>query len=152
MEDFELMIQEVKAGTFQPNLYSLSKLIALEAYVREQYDRAKVVASSWTEIYDKLSLQVVPERMQEEGVTNMKIENVGRVELRADMWVTTRNTDALQQWLIERDMGDIIKPTVNGSTLKAFLREQMKKGQDIPDEEIVSIVPYIRAVIVGRSS
>lgn len=152
-QEMELMATQVEQGDFDPDTLTLAELIRLESYVRGEWDDLKAQAARYNRIYDKLSLNIVPERMQDEGVTNMKIDGIGRVELRPDMWISTKNAEALKEWLIERGLEDIIVPSVNGSTLKALIKEQMKKaGGEIPDPEVVSVEPYLRAVIVGRSS
>ena len=41
----------------------------------------------------------------------------------------------------DNGFGDLIKDFVHSSTLKAFLKEQFREGEDLP-EEIFSFLPY----------
>lgn len=100
-------------------------------------------------IYDYLSIEVIPDRMDEEDVTSMKITGVGRLQTRGDIRCTVpaKNKEALQQWLIDHNHGSMIAPTVNASSLKAFVREMMKEGKEYP-EDLLKIHLYSRASVV----
>ena len=128
--------------------FTLNDLIRAQHYARQEHDKYKKISSDWEKLYDLLSIHVVPARMEEEGEEGKKLKDVGRVELRSNMWTSTKDAAALRRWLEEHDLGDIVVPSVNGSTLKALLKEMIERGQDIPDESIVEITPYTRAVIV----
>jgi hypothetical protein len=142
------ILTAIKDGKFDPELYTLTDLIKFQHYVRTEYDAAKEAAAVWEKMYDKVSIQIVPKKMEDEETTGAKIVGVGRVELRADMWTQTLNPQALQEWLKEHDLEALIVPSVNGSTLKSFIKEQNKAGNEVPGPEIIKITPYIRAVIV----
>jgi len=131
--------------------YSLADLVKAQAHAREQYEAYKAMAGHWNALYDVLSLTLVPTKMEEEEVESTKISGVGRINLRADMWTKTQDSQKLAMWFHENGLDDIPQETVNGSTLKAFIKEQMgkKDGLLIP-EEIVSITPYTRAVITKQ--
>lgn len=149
MATVEEVLSEVQAGSDADFTgFSIADLVRAEHYARLEYEKYKDIASNWNKIYDFLSINVVPAKMEEEGVEATKIEGVGRVNLRSDMWTTTQNSEALAEWLRENDLGDLLKEQVNGSTLKAFIKEQMKMrdGLTVP-EELVKITPYTRAVI-----
>ena len=151
--DYEKAVLELELDAFDPSKFTLSELVGLEAQVRGEWEGLKRDAAVLNKIYDKLSLEIVPERMEDEGVTNMAIDGVGRVELRADMFVSTQNANALVQWMADNGFEDISTTSVNGSTLKALIKEQMKKKDGlVPPAEIVKVTPYLRAVVVGRSS
>jgi hypothetical protein len=132
-----------------PKELSLVTLIRLQNFARASKDAAEEVATAWGKIYDYISIRVTPERMTDDGITNIKVDQIGRVELRPDIWTQTLDPVKLKGWLEEQGMGDIIVPSVNGSTLKALIREQMKKdGGSVPPADVVQVTPYTRAVIV----
>jgi len=126
---------------------NLSSAVKFLHSLRYQLDSAEETASILRKKYDWMSINYIPVRMETEGVESLKVDGVGRINIRADMWTQTLNTAALQSWLLEHDLEDLIVPSVNGSTFKAFLKEQLKKGNEIPDDTIVKITPYSRAVI-----
>jgi hypothetical protein len=84
--------------------------------------------------YKFLSESVLPEVMDEQGIQTMKIEGVGRLQLASDIQcnVLAANRDSLKEWLVENGHASMVSETVNVSTLKAFIREQMKAEAGMP--------------------
>lgn len=147
--NFKDLVEDLMQKRIDPQELSLVTLIRLEHFARTNKDVAEEVAAGWSKVYDHISTKVVPDRMADEGITNIKVEGIGRVELRPDIWTQTKDPVRLKAWLEEQGLGDIVVPTVNGSTLKALIREQMRKEDgSVPGEDIVSVTPYTRAVIV----
>jgi hypothetical protein len=97
--------------------------------------------------YDVLRLELIPTKMEETGVENIKVEGVGQITLTGDMYVRTLNKGDLAHWLELNNLADLIQPTVNASTLKATIKGRMKKGLPLPDEEVVKVTPFTRASI-----
>lgn len=95
--------------------------------------------------YDRLRLEAIPSAMAEEDITSLK-GSWGRCTLTSDLYVSCPNKAGLHQWLIETDNKDLIVPTVNAQTLKAFIKEQLNNGVELP-EELLKITPFSRAVI-----
>jgi len=148
MNDDKTISPEDDLESLNLSNWSLVDLIKMEAEARRQSDALKKEASGWEKIYDFLSIRVIPTRMEDEGTESLKVTGVGRVNLRGDMWTKTVDPHGLQSWLREHQMEDLIVPAVNGSTLKAFIKEQSKlrDGLQIPTE-LVEVTPYTRAVI-----
>lgn len=96
--------------------------------------------------YDVIRMETIPEKMDEDGVENMRVEGIGRVSLTADMFVATTNKQGLFQWFREQHLGDMIQDTVNASTLKAFVKRRMKEGKDVPSDYL-RVTPFTRASI-----
>jgi hypothetical protein len=115
---------------------------------RGELDDAKKVVARLQKEHDDLTINVIPEIMAEEDISTATIEGVGRVSLRDDMRcnVLSANTEALQAWLASNGHESLIKTTINASTLKAFIKEQIREGNDYP-EDLVNVHPYTRAVI-----
>lgn len=97
--------------------------------------------------YDALRLDLIPAKMEEDGIEGLKVEGVGRVSLTGDMYVRVQNKLELYTWLKEMKLGDLIQPTVNSSTLKASIKKRIKDGKEIPSEEILKVTPFTRASI-----
>lgn len=98
--------------------------------------------------YDYLRLSLVPTKMDETGVPNIRIEGVGRVSLTGDMYVSipADSREEAYQYLMDTGHGDIIKPGINPSTLKATIKAMMKKGEEIPEDKF-KVTPFTRASI-----
>lgn len=96
--------------------------------------------------YDVLRFEKVPERMELDGVENVRYDGIGRVSITADLRVSVKDKDGLFGWLKKRKLGDVIKPTVNASTLTAMIKGLIKKGGELPDE-FVKLTPITRASI-----
>lgn len=100
---------------------------------------------------DFLRLTKIPSKMEEDGIENLRIEGVGRVQLTSDIYagIQSGHQEEAFQWLSDTGRGDLIKDTVNASSLKATLKEAMRKGEEIP-EDIFRISPFTRASITKK--
>lgn len=104
------------------------------------------------ELYNLLRFNVVPSFMEDEEITKISVEDVGRVNVLDDLRLSVKDRKALNDWLIENDLEDMITSTVNAQTLTAFFRNRVKEGklQDgtgLPKAEIVEMTPFVRAQI-----
>ena len=124
-------------------------IVIAQAEARAAKEETKSVASRAAAFYDLISIFVLPEAMEDQGIEGLKVADIGRVNLRPDMWCSTKKEmgPELMQWLRDNDHEDLIKDNVNPSTLKAFVKEQKLKGNPIPGDDILSVLPYTRAVI-----
>ena len=114
----------------------------LRAIKDDLEDRLKTVNAT----YDLLRIELIPAAMENEGVERVTYEGIGRVNLTGDLYVQVQNKPGLMDWLSDEGMGDLIQPTVNSSTLKAFIKRRIAAGQEIP-EEFVKVSPFTRASI-----
>ncbi len=97
--------------------------------------------------YDVLRLEKVPERAELDGVESAKFEGIGRLSFRHDLFLQTKNPSELNLWLRGHKLGDLIKQTVNSSTLKAFIKNRIKDGKELPPAELVKVTPVTMATI-----
>lgn len=95
--------------------------------------------------YDRLRLEAIPSAFAEEDITSVT-GGFGRCTLTSDLYVSAPNKQALHEWLESSGNGDLIQPTVNAQTLKAFVKEQMKAETELPDG-LLKVTPFSRAVI-----
>ena len=119
--------------------------------LRQKMDYHKAEESRVRKFFDALSTQVIPEKLAEDGMQGIKLaDGAGRIELRPNAYCSIKagQGQALQNWLNENEFGDIIKETVNASTLKSFVKTQIENGELTPPESIVNYQPYVRATIV----
>jgi len=98
--------------------------------------------NKWTSIRD------VKLKMEELGIDSAFITDVGKLSMRTDAYCSVLKKDKieLQNWLKDNGHGDLITDTINASTLKAFMKEQIIEGNAVPDT-IVSFDPYTYVAI-----
>jgi hypothetical protein len=97
---------------------------------------------------DDLRLKQIPEMMDQLEVKNATFQGIGRVQLAADLYCSTKagKKDEAMQWLRDMEMDGMISETYNASSMKALVRRLMVDGTDIP--ECLDVTPFIRASIV----
>ena len=123
----------------------LTELIDEMDRVRAQMDAIDEVWKPLQKRYDELRLGEIPAEMAAEDVTSIK-GGFGRCTLQSDLHVSAPDKYRLHTWLEQNGNGDLIIPTVNAQTLKAFCKEQMREGHDLP-ATVLNITPFSRAVI-----
>lgn len=126
---------------------SLNKLIARMKELGEQLDDLEDQRKPIQKEYEQLRLELIPSAMAEEDITSIK-GGFGRCTLTSDLYVTVQEgqKQALHSYLEESGHEAMIQPTVNAQTLKAWCKEQMKAGVELP-ENILKVTPFSRAVI-----
>ena len=117
--------------------------------LRDELDDAAKVKTGIQKIYDFLTISIVPERMDDEGIETMKVEGVGRLQASSDIRCSclAKNREALYIWLETNGHEAMVSNTVNSSSLKAFVKAQMKDGGDYP-VDLLNVEPYSRATVV----
>jgi hypothetical protein len=113
---------------------------------KAMYDDLKSQSGEAYAEYDYLRLTLVPAVMEEMGITSTNVKGVGRLTVTADLRasIPAAHKEAAYQWLRDNGHADIIAETVNSSTFKAFCKEQIKDGEELPDD-IFKIDPFDRA-------
>jgi len=141
------MIVDVDADAYES--MTISQLAAEIKRLKENVDDFSAVKAEWQKAYDYLTISVVPERMDEEDIGTMKVNDVGRLQVASDIRcsVPAANKEALQEWLEENGHESMIASTVNSSTLKAFVKEMMKEKKPYP-KDLLKVEPYSRATVV----
>ncbi|CAB4120829.1 hypothetical protein UFOVP2_7 [uncultured Caudovirales phage] len=117
--------------------------------LQETKDTLEEQLSGVNKSLDELRLKKIPELMESLGVKNATFEGLGRVQLAADLYASTREGQktAAMQWLRDCGYEGMISETYNASSLKALFRRQLAEGADIPDD-IFNVAPFVRASIV----
>lgn len=90
---------------------------------------------------------LLPQKMDEQGIQNVKIDGVGRISLRGEVYasILAENRELAYDWLRNTGRAALITNTVNPSTLKAAAREWIKNGEEIP--EFIKITPATVATL-----
>lgn len=132
--------------------YDNMKVFQLATHLRalkNLKDEIKALHTAVQDEYEFLSVNILPERMDDEGIETLKIKDVGRLQSASDIRcnVPAANREALQEWLIEAGFESMVRPDVNSSTLKAFVKECMANGNPYP-QELIKVTPFTRASVV----
>lgn len=115
--------------------------------LRDKHSSIKEQAAEvWSEV-DYLRMTAIPEMMEEMGIDTVKLTDIGRISTTVQASCSTVNKDALINWLVEHEFGEIVSETVNSSTLKSFVMNQIRDGKEIPDDTIIKFSPYTVATI-----
>lgn len=101
--------------------------------------------------FDYLRLVLVPNKMDEDGVSNLTLDGIGRVGLTADAYVSIKSgmKGEAYRWLEDTGRGSLITPSVNSSSLKAAVKAALVKGEEIP-ESLFNVTPFTRASITRK--
>lgn len=131
--------------------YAKSKIHHLGAALnklRSQHAEIKSEAAKiWAEV-DYLRLTKIPDMLDEMEISSVKIKGVGTLGTRMESSCSTKNKDALIEWLRSNSFDSLISTdTVNSGTLKAFINNQIREGEPIPSSDIVKFTTFEMAVI-----
>jgi|TARA_R100000789_G_scaffold1692_2_gene5114 hypothetical protein len=130
------------------NLPALAKeMVRLKA----ELDEATAVKTALQKEFDYLRIRLVPDKMIDFGTTSMNIKGIGRLTISGDMWAGVQKgmTLKMHSWLREHGAEDLIKDSVNPSTMKAFIKEQHAAGVNLP-LELFRIDAFTRASVTKK--
>jgi len=155
IEDFEVdnksIIEQARIDILKKHKNSSVRELAAE------FKRLKAMKEETEELlkringaYGMLACEFIPEAMEREGLQSpVKFDGIGRISLTADLFVSVipGRKEGLFEWLEMNNLGSLVQPTLNASTLKAFVKGRLMNGGDVP-EGFVNITPVTRASIL----
>lgn len=117
--------------------------------LQEEKNALEADLSAVNKELDLIRTKKIPELMESMELRNVTIEGIGRVQLAADIYASTREgkKDAAMQWLRDLGYDNMIQETYNSSSLKALLRRMLAEGVDVPDD-IFNVTPFTRASVI----
>lgn len=130
------------------DLNTLRALCAEMQAIQTQKDELDERSKDLTKALDDLRLKQIPEMMDALECKNATFPGIGRVQLAADLYCSTKagQKDAAMQWLRDLEMDGMISETYNASSMKALVRRLIEAGTEVP--EFMNVTPFIRASIV----
>lgn len=142
---FEQSKAEARAFCVGKSLIDLVTLMQEYANEKTEAEEALKIANAW---YDVIRFEAIPEKMDGDGITSVRYEGIGRVGLTGDMLVSVKGgaKEALYAWLKDNGLGDLVQPSINSSTLKAFVKRRIKDAKPYP-EGFLNVTPITRASI-----
>lgn len=153
-----LELVESLTGEFtRDKIESLGGRMQITDYVRLQdllnrhIDSLSSSKSSLQKTYDWIREGKLPELMEASELETLGVENVGRVHLQSDMRVSIKSDNKADayEWLGDNGHGGLVTQTINASSLKAFAKGEMKKGNELPPD-LFNINLFTRAVITRK--
>lgn len=129
----------------------MTSIVQLATEYRALKDEKEEIESVLKTINIRLEIiakQELPAAMDDEGVSNITVEGVGKVYLRGEVYVSilADNREAAYQWLRDTGRGSLIQDTVNASSLKAAAKQWLKDGDSIP-EDLIRVTAITIAII-----
>lgn len=119
------------------NLTTQSPYAELAAFLRDQkaeIGRLEAQTKALKADLEDVQKNILPAKLEADGMKNVTVEGIGRLsnnpQFRAS--VKAKHKMDMQNWLRENGFGDMIQATLNSSTLKAWVKEQMEEGNEIP--------------------
>ena len=145
--DLQKLIRDESHTDF--NAQTVQELAFLLNDFRILYEEADNFKKLLGRLYDDIRVKHLPEKMDDDGISSIKIDELGTVILTDDLRVKVMDKQEQFDWLESTQNGDMIQSTVNASSLKALLRRLMKAGEEVPGD-IFEISPFTRASIRKR--
>jgi hypothetical protein len=133
------------------SMYSGHDTLALIRVMNEYRRRKEEQEEKLKQInahYDFLRYIMIPQRFDDEGIKNLSVDGVGRINLSSGVYVSIPQEKRPEAYEYLRDTGhgDVISTTINAQTLAATVKSMIAKGEEIPDELFV-VTPWTRAAI-----
>ena len=127
-------------------------LVDLARILKNLSDSHAALKSDAAELYkeiEAISIGIIPEMMADQEITTMNIEGVGRLQTRADAWVTILKADKpeFMQWCIDSGNAPLVTEHIHPATLKAFIKGRVAEGKEYP-QHLVKYEAYEKAMVV----
>jgi len=135
-------------GLSSVELASMMSVLAEE--ISSLNDKKRVLQAD----YDAIRKHALPDAMDAEGISNMSVVGIGRINLRSDLYATipAANKPAAFDWLRGTGHGGVVKEEVHTGTLKALLKSLIREGKELPPEDLIRVTPYSMAVLTRSNS
>ena len=142
---FEIAKNEARDGLKGKPLRELAEIMVGYRQNKDDLEAQLKVVNAY---FDVLRFELIPERMESDGVDRIVYDGIGRLQTTGDALVAVKSgqKDAFHAWLKENKLGDLIQSTVNASTLKAFIKGRIKGGLTYPTD-CLNVTPITRASI-----
>lgn len=123
----------------KPVIGGIPKLTASQAaslfvQIRGMTDLIENVTKPLGELRERLKVEIVPARFEDEDTTSLTLDSGHRVTVAQKLNVSMRDKDKGKEWLRNNGLDALIVETVNSQTLTAAARQRMEEGLDMPDD------------------
>lgn len=111
----------------------------LATFIRDQKIEIKAAENTLKALKADLQMvqeEVLPQKMEADELTSLNVDGIGRLtvapQFRAS--VKAEHKMAMQEWLKENGFIELVQETINSSTLKAWVKEQLEEGNEVPTD------------------
>ncbi len=154
MLDPRSLIDEEEGRAVEPE--KAAEVMRLAQTFAELADKMSVLNAELKDVradHDRIRKDELPDAMHEAGMVartgkgSFTLSDGRKVFLTTDMHVSLPAAEraAFHEWLEGNGHSDLIVPHIHPSTLKAFCKEQLSEGNDLP--EGLNTHPYLKAVL-----
>lgn len=121
------------------NLTTDSTYLELALFLNDTKDQIRGLESQLKALkadMEDVQINVLPTKMQADGMSNVTIAGVGRLSNNPQFRVSVKAEHKfdMQDWLKSNGFEAMIQETLNSSTLKAWTKEQLEQGNEIPTD------------------
>lgn len=102
--------------------------------VRELYDALDEVNKKISDLKRRMAEELIPGAFEDAGVSTITLKEGYRITTSAFVRASTRNMEAGIAWMKGHGMADVVKETINASTLAAVAKSMMQDNRELPDE------------------
>jgi len=143
--------QAVKSGT-TPTARAFVVMHRMRDAVRSGEGKDKSIFKPFMDMYETLNKVTLPNMLEVDGVTNVPLAEGFRVQMASPFYASVKKDQqaAAYEWLKANGLGDLIKDTVNSSSLAAGLKGLLEdKNIEAPAE--IFTADYVPAMSVVKT-
>ena len=102
--------------------------------IKNIHELVEGLEKSLSEYKRHLQYKVVPDSFEREGIKTTTLRDGFRVTISQLVRASIKDKEAGFEWLRSHDLGDLIQPTVNASTLSATAKSLLEEGRELPED------------------
>jgi hypothetical protein len=121
-----------------------SKLAEAFAAVRDVVDEYEAIGKRLAAAHEKLRSVLIPAAFEREDIKSFTTKSGHRVTVQQRVFasIVKETQDEAYDWLRKNGLGDLIKPTVNSSSLSATAKELAAEMKELPPDLFkVAVMP-----------
>lgn len=128
---------------------TLDKLASIYGQLRVMGNKLDDFKKEFNELESKISEVDLIAFFKVHGTTRISNE-YGTVYLTSRFSTSIQDKEKAFEWLKENELGDLIQPAVNASTLKAALSRFVDETGKEPDPDVIKVSRYTMAAFKGK--
>jgi hypothetical protein len=112
--------------------------------VRDAVENVQEVMKQFVALTEIMNKHIIPEAFERDNITTLTTSEGDRVTTTTKVFasILAENREEAYEWLRNNDYGDVIKETVNASTLSSLAGELLAENKELPDDIFnTAIVP-----------
>ncbi len=157
--DLATLREDAEADVTAPsNPEAAARVVELATEMVELRDRKADLQERLKDVnqrYDELRKDLIPECLYEAGMVtpngkaSLTLSDGAKLHLTSDLHVSLRKADRPEFFEVLRDEGDeaMIQEVVHYGSMRAWVRERMADGREVP--EVLKVATFLKAVARG---